>query len=181
VAERLTRAGASVQEVAPLSFGAMRAAWGQYLRCVGAAMQELMATALPAGPSAPPQPPSLGTWAEAQRLRDGVIAELERLFQDFDAFLCPLGISEAFPHGPPRTPIPVDGTPVESRFVDHYLFPWNLTGSPAVALPAGLNDGLPLGVQLVGKRYADEALLSVAHGVDAVLDGFRPAPAFASA
>ena len=180
VVERLARAGAAVQELAPFSFATMRAAWGQYLRCVGATMQELMATALPVGPSAA-QPPSLGTWAEAQRLRDGVIVELERLFQDYDAFLCPLGISEAFPHGPPRTPIPVDGVQVESRFVDHYLFPFNLTGSPAVALPAGLHDGLPLGVQLVGKRFADEALLGVALGVDAVLDGFRPPAAFASA
>jgi amidase len=177
VVERLSRAGASVQELAPLSFTRMRAAWSQYLSCVAATMQELMATTLPLGPAAG-TPPSLGTWAEAQRLRDGVIVELDRLFEGFDACLCPLGISEAFPHGPPRTPIPVDGEPVETRFVDHYQIPWNLTGSPAVALPAGLHEGLPIGVQLVGKRYADEALLGVAHGVDAVLDGFRPPPAF---
>jgi amidase len=179
VVERLARAGAVVQERAPLSFAAMRAAWGEYLSCVGATMQELMATALPV-PARAAQAPSLGAWAEAQRLRDGVIVELSRLFDEFDAFLCPLGISEAFPHGPPRTPIPVDGVAVESRFVDHYLYPWNLTGSPAVALPAGTHQGLPLGVQLVGKRWADEALLSVALGVDALLDGFGPPPAFAA-
>lgn len=180
VAERLARAGADVHECAPFSFAAMRAAWGEYLRCVGATMQELMATALPAPPPSSAPPPTLGTWAHAQRLRDGVIVELERLFDQVDAFLCPLGISEAFPHGPPRAPIPVDGVAVESRFVDHYLFPFNLTGSPAVALPAGMHDGLPLGVQLVGKRFADEALLGVALGVDAVLDGFRRPPAFAA-
>jgi amidase len=141
-------------------------------------MQELMATALPTGPGAP-TPPSLGDWARAQHLRDQVIVELEGLFAEFDAFLCPLGISEAFPHSPPRTPIPVDGTPVESRFVDHYLFPFNLTGSPAVALPAALHQGLPIGVQLVGKRFGDEALLGVAMGVDSLLDGFQAPARFA--
>jgi amidase len=180
VAERLVRAGAEVQERQPFSFPAMRAAWGEYLRCVGATMTELMATALPAPPPSSSAPPTLGAWATAQRLRDGVIVELERLFDEVDAFLCPLGISEAFPHGPPRTPIPVDGVAVESRFVDHYLFPFNLTGSPAVALPAVMHEGLPLGVQLVGKRFCDEALLGVALGVDTLLDGFRRPPAFAA-
>jgi len=180
IVERLTRAGAEMQERQPFSFPAMRTAWGEYLRCVGATMQELMATALPAPPPSSAPPPTLGTWATAQRLRDGVIVELERLFDEVDAFLCPLGISEAFPHSPPRTPIPVDGVPVESRFVDHYLFPFNLTGSPAVALPGTLHDGLPLGVQLVGKRFGDEALLGVALGVDTLLEGFRPPPGFAA-
>jgi amidase len=178
VAERLKRAGAQVTERAPFSFEAMRAAWAAYLPCVSATMQELMATALPTGPGAP-TPPSLGDWARAQHLRDQVIVELEGLFAEFDAFLCPLGISEAFPHSPPRTPIPVDGTPVESRFVDHYLFPFNLTGSPAVALPAALHQGLPIGVQLVGKRFGDEALLGVAMGVDSLLDGFQAPARFA--
>jgi amidase len=178
VAERLARAGAHVEERAPFSFEAMRTAWAAYLSCVGATMQETMAATLPAGPRAA-VPPTLGEWAHAQYLRDQVIVELEGLFQSFDAFLCPLGISEAFPHGPPKgTLIPVDGTPVESRFVDHYLFPFNLTGSPAVALPAARHEGLPIGVQLAGKRWGDEALLGVALGVDTLLDGFMAPAAF---
>jgi len=94
-----------------------------------------------------------------------------------NAFLCPCVISPAFEHSAPRSPFLVDETLVESRFVDHYLFPFNLTGHPAVALPAALSaDGLPIGVQLVGRRWGDERLLATAQAIVAVIGGFRAPP-----
>ena len=69
-------------------------------------------------------------------------------------------------HSAPRAPFDVDGVAVDSRFVDHDLFPFNLLGNPCVVLPAGLgDDGLPVGVQLVGARWPDEELLAVANSV----------------
>ena len=71
----------------------------------------------------------------------------------------------------------MDGTLADSRFVDHYLFPFNLLGAPAVVLPAGLDDeSLPLAVQLVGARWRDEELLAVARAVDSVVDGLHCPP-----
>jgi aspartyl-tRNA(Asn)/glutamyl-tRNA(Gln) amidotransferase subunit A len=44
-----------------------------------------------------------------------------------------------------------------------FTYPFNLTGQPAITLPAGFDeDGLPLGIQLVGRRFDDALLLAVA-------------------
>lgn len=64
--------------------------------------------------------------------------------------------------GPAPPGIDATGDPAMSR-------PWHLLGLPAAALPAGAVDGLPLGVQLVGARDGDDALLAVARWVAAAL------------
>lgn len=48
--------------------------------------------------------------------------------------------------------------------------PFDMTGHPAITLPCGRADGLPVGLMLVGKRNDDAALLRASHGVESVLD-----------
>jgi Asp-tRNA(Asn)/Glu-tRNA(Gln) amidotransferase A subunit family amidase len=65
--------------------------------------------------------------------------------------------------GPAPEGLASTGNPAQSR-------PWQVLGMPAVALPAGVSDaGLPLGVQLVGRRWADDALLGLAGWAEGVL------------
>jgi Asp-tRNA(Asn)/Glu-tRNA(Gln) amidotransferase A subunit family amidase len=54
---------------------------------------------------------------------------------------------------------------------DDYVFtlPASLTGRPAVTVPVGLVDGLPVAVQLVGKPWHDHRLLGIASAVEATL------------
>jgi aspartyl-tRNA(Asn)/glutamyl-tRNA(Gln) amidotransferase subunit A len=47
--------------------------------------------------------------------------------------------------------------------------PWSFIDLPAISIPAGMSDGLPLGVQLVGRPGGDAALLALAHGLEQVL------------
>lgn len=54
--------------------------------------------------------------------------------------------------------------------------PWSALGTPCVNLPAGFADGLPLGVQLVGRLHADAALLVLARRVEGLLPPVCPAP-----
>jgi Asp-tRNA(Asn)/Glu-tRNA(Gln) amidotransferase A subunit family amidase len=76
-------------------------------------------------------------------------ATLERLVGDCDAVLA-AGAGGSAPAGLDST-----GSPAQSR-------PWHVLGLPVVALPAGIDDaGLPLGVQLVGRRWGDDALLAL--------------------
>jgi Asp-tRNA(Asn)/Glu-tRNA(Gln) amidotransferase A subunit family amidase len=121
---------------------------------------------------------SLTAWVRVLERRDALQRAIDAvLTRNYDAFLCPAVIATAFPHSPPRSPIPVDGEMVDSRFVDHYLFPFNLLGNPAAVLPSGSgDDGLPIGVQLAGARFRDEELLACARVVDEAIGGYRPPP-----
>ncbi len=51
----------------------------------------------------------------------------------------------------------------------------NVTGHPAIALPVGLSDGLPIGIQLIGRKGAEGALLAAAAWVEARISGWSPA------
>jgi Asp-tRNA(Asn)/Glu-tRNA(Gln) amidotransferase A subunit family amidase len=93
----------------------------------------------------------------------------EAAIASFDAVLTSPAIGEA-PHGLADTGDAVFCTPA------------SLFGAPAIALPAGRGaKGLPLGVQLVGRRGHDRALLSTARWVERVLDRPVAFPTFDAA
>lgn len=54
--------------------------------------------------------------------------------------------------------------------------PFNVTGHPAISVPAGLVDGLPAGMMLVGRRFGDATVLKVAHAFESLCGGFPSAP-----
>jgi amidase len=146
------------------------------MKVIGSVMGELLGTGLPAGGAAPPQVSAVDV-VRFQHARDLAIVAADRALDGFDAFLSPVTITPAFVHSEPKSPIPVDGEDVESRFVDHYLYPWSMLGHPNVVIPAGLSDeGLPIGVQLTGHRWQDEELLAVATNVSEAIGGYRPPP-----
>jgi len=178
VAKRLADAGARVEEGDPgFTRDALMAVWNDYFSLGSSAMLEVSGVTLPVKAHAEAGA-GLAAWIRIQHRRDELIRAFDRaLTERFDAFLCPAVITSAFVHSPPRAPFAVDGADVDSRFVDHYLFPFNLLGAPALVLPAGTgDDGLPVGVQLVGARWRDEELLAVARAVDRVVGGYRVPP-----
>jgi len=110
--------------------------------------------------------------------RDKLISALERFFDDYDAWLCPVSYGPALGHIPFGTPVDVD-----DRKVPYFLATtaftnvFNLTGHPAVVLPLTRSkDGLPIGVQVVGRRWSEPALLALAKNLSLVTGPFR-APA----
>ncbi|MFJ5718608.1 amidase [Streptomyces sp. NPDC093149] len=89
--------------------------------------------------------------AAAQRRR------LQALLESADALLAPAAT------GPAPAGLAATGSPVFSR-------PWQMLGLPAVAVPGHRDaDGLPLGVQLIGRVGGDEHLLAVAHRMERLL------------
>ena len=96
---------------------------------------------------------TLERYVAAQRKATAFKAHVDSLFDKVDVLLCPSAPGEA-PKGREFT-----GDP---RFNSI----WTLAGTPCVTLPIGTGDmGLPLGIQLVGLRHADDKLLSTAHWV----------------
>ena len=111
--------------------------------------------------------------------RDEVIATLERFLGAYDAWMLPVAGVTAFPHMRSGRALELDGAKVAyTTAVGAYAAPFNLTGSPAVALPAGRTaDGMPIGLQLIGRRWGDDRLLAVAERVAEFLGPFRAPPA----
>jgi len=69
----------------------------------------------------------------------------------------------------------VDGTPVNYLVANmSYTSIFNLTGNPVVVIPIGYTrDGMPIGVQIVGRRWRDMELLSIAAQLDKVAGAYR--------
>ncbi|MCA9911053.1 MAG: amidase, partial [Anaerolineae bacterium] len=117
-------------------------------------------------------------WTLAKR--DTFILALERFFAKWDALLCPVTATPAFPHCPTGTPLAVD-----DRFVPYwngllsYTAPFNLSGHPAVAVPlAHSRDGLPIGLQIVGRRWGEMKLLAIARQISEVIGPFQRPPGY---
>ncbi len=68
---------------------------------------------------------------------------------------CPVAITPAFTHRPQGVAIKVDNRKVPYQMANGaYTVPFNLTGHPVVVIPIGQTSyGLPIGIQIVGKRW----------------------------
>jgi Asp-tRNA(Asn)/Glu-tRNA(Gln) amidotransferase A subunit family amidase len=100
----------------------------------------------------------LSAYVEAIETAEGFRRNLDDLFGEFDVLLAPSAVGEA-PEGL--------GSTGDPRFNSI----WTLAWTPCVTLPAGTGrQGLPLGIQLVGQRFCDEALLDAAAWVEARLN-----------
>src|SRR6185503_15268735 len=124
----------------------------------------------------------LADYMVALTRRDRLITALEAFFAGCDAWLCPVAYGPAIGHVPFGTPVDVD-----ERKVPYFLAttaftcPFNLTGHPAVVLPLAITkEGLPIGVQVLGRRWSEPALLALAKQLSLVTGPFRPPPAFIS-
>jgi aspartyl-tRNA(Asn)/glutamyl-tRNA(Gln) amidotransferase subunit A len=118
--------------------------------------------------------------ALAQLARQALVAGLHAFFRRFDLLVTPAVAVPPFPAGGPA-PGAVAGAPVGRRGWSPFSYPFNLTGNPAITVPAGFSaDGLPVGLQLVGRRFEDARLLAAAAALEAArpwADRWPPAPA----
>lgn len=113
----------------------------------------------------------LNTLLARDVLRGNLLAKME----EFPILLCPVCAVPAFRHGE-REWI-VQGRKVEYLKAMSYSQWFNLLGNPAAVVPVDRSpEGLPIGVQIVGRPWEEEAVLAVAAKIEDVCGGFRRPP-----
>ncbi|OZM71730.1 amidase [Amycolatopsis antarctica] len=117
-------------------------------------------------------------WIEANNRREVHRHSWRRLFAEFDAVVCPITPTPAFPHDHSPNPlerrIDIDG--VEYPYFDQLVWAGLATmpGLPATAIPAGRSpEGLPVGVQLIGPMFEDRTPLWLAELLEQKNGGFQ--------
>jgi aspartyl-tRNA(Asn)/glutamyl-tRNA(Gln) amidotransferase subunit A len=101
-------------------------------------------------------------YMQAQKARTLLINAYDELFNTYDALIGPVSSTPAFGIGENAD------DPVKMYLTDIMTVPASLAGLPALSVPAGMtNDGLPVGVQLIGQRKSDAELFALAKSVEA--------------
>ena len=93
--------------------------------------------------------------------------QLAAFFNRYDALITPVYTDVAFPHG----------ESMENPDRYGFIFPFSVSGSPAVVVPAGIDiaTGLPVGVQIVGPHWHENQLLELARHIERQLGGWQRA------
>jgi aspartyl-tRNA(Asn)/glutamyl-tRNA(Gln) amidotransferase subunit A len=111
-------------------------------------------------------------YLKAQKIRTLIKQDFDQVFEGVDLILTPTAPSAAFAIGEN------DDDPIKMYLNDVFTVPANLAGLPGISVPAGLSDdGLPLGLQLVGRAFDEETVLRAA-GVLEEAAGFDALPPF---
>jgi aspartyl-tRNA(Asn)/glutamyl-tRNA(Gln) amidotransferase subunit A len=109
-------------------------------------------------------------YIKAQKVRRLIADDFAKAFQEVDVILTPTAPSPAFGIGE------TDDNPVTMWLNDVFTIPTSLAGLPGLSLPTGLSsDGLPLGLQLIGRPFDEETVLKVADVMEKAA-GFTAVP-----
>ncbi|HZD28501.1 MAG TPA: Asp-tRNA(Asn)/Glu-tRNA(Gln) amidotransferase subunit GatA, partial [Xanthobacteraceae bacterium] len=110
-------------------------------------------------------------YLRAQKVRTLIKRDFEEVFAaGVDAILAPATPSAAFAIGEKG-----GADPVEMYLNDVFTVPVNLAGLPGISVPGALSaDGLPLGLQLIGRPFGEETLFSLAHVMEQAVGRFSP-------
>jgi Asp-tRNA(Asn)/Glu-tRNA(Gln) amidotransferase A subunit family amidase len=116
-------------------------------------------------------------YLRAQKARALICDELRLAFEDIDVLVLP--VTAATPGGGSYATEGTDVKVKKGSFAHGaaYTAPFNLTGSPTLALPCGFTAaGMPIGLQLVGRSFQEETLIATGHHYQSKTDWHRRRP-----
>ena len=113
-------------------------------------------------------------YLKAQKVRALIQKDFSDAYNQVDAILTPTAPSAAFAIGEN------EDDPIKMYLNDVFTVPASLAGLPGISVPVGLSgDGLPLGLQILGKAFDEETVLKVGHVLEQAA-GFTAVPDFVS-
>ena len=110
-------------------------------------------------------------YRKAQKIRRLIKNDFLQTFKEIDVIIGPTSPHTAFELG-------AKTDPVTMYLEDIYTIAVNLAGLPAISIPAGIANGLPLGMHIVGKDFDEAKILNVAHQFQQQTDWHRQKPNF---
>jgi amidase len=119
--------------------------------------------------------PSLKSYFETLTERDRFIVQMDIALEPWDVWLLPAAATAAFTHRPAWTVVEVGERDYPHGLANGvYTMPFNLSGHPAVVIPTRFTQaGLPMGLQIVGKRWREMELFAIAQMIDQTVGDFR--------
>jgi aspartyl-tRNA(Asn)/glutamyl-tRNA(Gln) amidotransferase subunit A len=109
-------------------------------------------------------------YGQAQRVRTLIVREHRAALESVDVIATPTSPTVAFPLGDKAA------DPLAMYACDLLTIPSCLAGLPGLNVPCGLSEGLPVGLQLIGRQFGENRLFEVGHALERAL-GFDPVPA----
>jgi aspartyl-tRNA(Asn)/glutamyl-tRNA(Gln) amidotransferase subunit A len=108
-------------------------------------------------------------YGQAQKARTRIVEDFRKAFEQVDLVVTPTSPTVAFELGE-RT-----ADPLAMYLSDYFTVPMPLAGIPAISIPCGLSEGLPVGLQLAGPAFSENRLLEAAHALEKAI-GFEGVP-----
>jgi len=99
-------------------------------------------------------------YLKAQKVRTLIRREFDAAFEKYDALVTPTSPSVPFKIGEKTD------DPLQMYLSDVCTLPINIAGVPGISVPAGFADGLPVGMQLIGKHFREDMLLRIAYAYE---------------
>jgi aspartyl-tRNA(Asn)/glutamyl-tRNA(Gln) amidotransferase subunit A len=96
-------------------------------------------------------------YKKAMKVRTLIKQEFEDFFQKYDVIATPTTLGPAFKLGEKIN------DPLSMYLEDLFTVTANIAGIPGISVPSGLQNGLPVGLQLLGKQFSEQRLLQIAH------------------
>lgn len=113
-------------------------------------------------------------YVKAQKVRTLIKQDFDRAFEHVDVIAAPTSPTVAFPLNS-RT-----NDPYQMYLADVFTIPANMAGIPGISIPCGFSDNLPVSLQLLGKSFDEQTLLSVAHAYEQAAGWFHHLPELTS-
>ena len=109
-------------------------------------------------------------YLKAQQARTLIRQDFAEAFKSVDALVTPTSPVVAFPIGEKT------GDPLQMYLIDVCTLPVNIAGLPALSVPCGFSDGLPVGMQLIGSHLSESTLLQIGHAYEQATEWHRQRP-----
>lgn len=109
-------------------------------------------------------------YLKAQKVRTLIKQDFDNAFQKYDVLIGPTAPTTAFRIGEQV------GDPLTMYLNDICTIPVSLAGVPAISVPCGLADGLPIGLQIIGKAFDESTVLRAAHAFEQNTDHHKRRP-----